>query len=155
MSVRHLLSHVEIQRRELMYRLKLIILFLVFASVSLNSCGGGGSGGSESVGGEPLPAKILSWNPPETYQDGSFLNPATDLDSFEIYIKETSNFADTDNEMAAVSATRGASGELNTSFNLANLAPFIDKGITYYVSIRAVAKNGLKSGFSPGASFSF
>jgi hypothetical protein len=140
---------------------KLIALTILFViGTFLIGCGGGGSGGSESVGGEPvsgepLPAKILSWNPPSTYQDGSSLNPATDLDSFEIYVKETSNFADTDNEMAAVSATREASGELNTSFNLAELAPFIDKGITYYVSIRAVAKNGLKSGFSPGASFSF
>ena len=143
-----------------MYRWKFTILYLIIASVSLYGCGGGGFGGSESVGGEPVvgepfPTKILSWNPPATYQDGSSLNPESDLDSFEIYVKETSDFADTDNEMAALSANDKATGQVNTSFNLANLAPFIEKGVTYYVSIRAVAENGLKSGFSPGASFSF
>jgi hypothetical protein len=132
-------------------------LFLIGIILSMGSliAGCGGSSGVSSGGGETLPSKVLSWQPPSTYSDSTPLDPASDLDSFEIYVKETSNFADTDNEMAAVSATRGANGELNTSFNLAKLAPFIDKGITYYVSIRAVAKNGLKSGFSPGASFSF
>jgi hypothetical protein len=57
--------------------------------------------------------------------------------------------------MASVSATRGSGGVANTSFNLANLAPFIEKDIIYYVSVRVVAKNGMKSDFSPSASFSF
>jgi hypothetical protein len=106
-------------------------------------------------GGETLPTKTLSWNPPATYQDGSSLNPAADLDSYEIYVKEAPNFADTDNEMAALSATDKTTGQVCTSFNLANLSPFLSKGVTYHVSIRAVAKNGMKSGFSPSASFSF
>jgi len=130
----------------------LFLFFLVLASFS--GCGGGGSGEASSSGGS-LPTKTLSWNPPASYLDGSPLNPVLDLDSFEIYIKETPNFADTDNEMAALSATDKATGQVCTSFNLANLGPFISKGVTYHVSIRAVAKNGLKSGFSPGATFSF
>jgi hypothetical protein len=44
---------------------------------------------------------------------------------------------------------------LTTSFNLANLAPYLSKGIAYRVSMRAVAVTGLKSDFSPPASFSF
>jgi len=124
--------------------LALLSLFLILAAFL--GCG------SE---GELLPAKMVSWNPPATYQDGSSLNPATDLDSYEIYVKEAPNFADTDNEMAALSATDRATGQVCTSFNLANLSPFISKGVTYHVSIRAVAKNGLKSGFSPSAPFSF
>jgi hypothetical protein len=107
------------------------------------------------MGGETTPAKILSWNPPATFQDGSSLNPATDLDNYEIYVKETPNFTDTDNEMAALSATDKATGQICTSFNLANLASFLSEGVTYHTSVRAVGKNGLKSSFSPSASFSF
>ena len=128
--------------------LALLSLFLILTAFI-------GCGSEESGGSVLLPAKMLSWNPPATYQDGSSLNPATDLDNYEIYVKEAPNFADTDNEMAALSATDRATGQVCTSFNLANLSPFISKGVTYHVSIRAVAKNGLKSGFSPSASFSF
>jgi hypothetical protein len=97
----------------------------------------------------------LSWEPPAAYSDSTPLNPSTDLDSYEIYVKEDGNFSETDNEMASVSATRGSGGQANTSFNLANLAPFIEKGVTYHASVRVVAKNGMKSDFSPSASFSF
>jgi hypothetical protein len=134
-----------------MVNLKIASFAILMAVVSvIAGCGGEGSGGSEL-----LPAKILSWNPPVTYQDGSSLDPAADLDSYEIYVKETPNFSDTDNEMAALSATDKASGQVCTSFNLANLSPFISKGVTYHVCTRAVAKTGLKSGFSPSATFSF
>jgi hypothetical protein len=130
-----------------MVHLKIASLAIIVAVASMIAgCGG------ES---ELLPAKMVSWNPPATYQDGSSLDPAADLDSYEIYVKETPDFADTDNEMAALSATDKATGQVCTSFNLANLSPFLSKGVTYHISIRAVAKNGLKSGFSPSASFSF
>ncbi len=129
-------------------------LFWVGIILSIGSivagCGGGSSGG-----GETLPPKILSWQPPTAYSDSTPLNPSSDLDSYEIYVKEDGNFSDTDNEMASVSATNGSGGEVNTSFNLANLSPFIEKGITYHVSVRVVAKNGMKSDFSPSASFSY
>jgi hypothetical protein len=128
--------------------LALLSLFLILTAFI-------GCGSEESGGSALLPAKMLSWSPPATYQDGSSLNPATELDNYEIYVKEVPNFADTDNEMAALSATDKATGQVCTSFNLANLSPFISKGVTYHVSIRAVAKNGLKSGFSPSAAFSF
>jgi hypothetical protein len=132
--------------------LALFSFFLILAS--LYGCGEWRYG-ETSLGGESLPTKTLNWNSPATYQGGSSLNPSTDLDSYEIYVKETPNFTDTDNEMAALSSTDKATGQICTSFNLANLAPYIEKGVTYHVSIRAVAKNGLKSGFSSSASFSF
>lgn len=123
------------------------VSFAIFIAVVSVVAGCGGS--------ELFPSKMVSWNPPSTYQDGSSLNSTADLDRYEIYVKEAPNFADTDNEMAAVSAIDKATGQVCTSFDLANLSPFLSKGVTYHVSIRAVAKNGLKSGFSPSASFSF
>jgi hypothetical protein len=76
------------------------------------------------------------------------MNPDTDLDRFEIYVKETDSFSETDTPMAAVSKS-------TTSFNLANLSPQVTVGPTYYVSLRAVALTGLKSDFSSAVSFSF
>ncbi len=115
-------------------------------------CGGGGGGESAY---EPLPTKTLSWEPPTSYSDGTRLDPASELDRFEVYVNENGTFADNDPEMAAVSAIDRATNQITTSFDLANLSPFISKGIQYYVSIRAVTKTGLKSDFSPSASFSY
>ena len=92
---------------------------------------------------------------PSQYTDGTPLNPVADLDSYEIYINENGSFSNADNEMAAVSATDSGSGQPVTSFDLANLSPFLSQGVTYHVSIRTVALNGLKSDFSPPATFSF
>jgi hypothetical protein len=133
-----------------------IPLFLPFFIIIAFLYGCGGAGGtSDSADTVTYPAKILSWSPPSQYIDGTPLNPVTDLDRFEIYIKEDGIFSDTDNEMATVSAIDPGTGQPATSFNLANLSPFLSQGVTYYVSIRTVALNGMKSGFSPGATFSF
>lgn len=83
------------------------------------------------------------------------MNPVTDLDRFEIHVNETGIFTDTDTPMAAVSAVDPETHLLTTSFNLANLAPHVTVGPRYYVSLRAVAITGLKSDYSPPASFSF
>jgi len=136
-------------------KIYLFILLLAIGSV-VAGCGGGGSTGEGSAGGgETLPAKYLSWEPPRTYTDSSPLNPAVDLDRIEIFVKENGNFSDNDNEMAALSAIDQGTGKVATTFNLANLTPFISRGVAYHVSVRAVAKNGLKSEFSPSATFSF
>ena len=115
----------------------------------LISCGGGGSAG------ETLPAKILNWDPPTTYIDGSALNTSVDLESFEIFLREDDNFSQSDQPEAAVAASNPQNGQITTSFNLANLSYFIKKGVVYHVSIRTVAKNGMKSNFSPSATFSY
>lgn len=97
----------------------------------------------------------LHWEPPTEYTDGSSLNAVSDLDSFEIFLNQDGSFSAGDSPNAAVSAADPDSGWIATSFNLANLAPFISRGVTYHVSVRAVAKNGLKSDFSPSATFSY
>ena len=128
----------------------------------LAGCGGGGA--SSSGGGTPppadgggtsLPAKILSWAAPESYTDNTSLNPLTDLAEYEIYVNETGSFADTDTPKAVVSAVDTTTHTLTSSFNLANLGQFLSRGVSYRVSMRAVAITGLKSDFSPPASFSF
>jgi len=115
----------------------------------VSGCGGGGSSA------EALPTKTLSWQPPASYADSTPLNPATDLDSFEIYVNENGVFSATDKPDAALAAYNPGSAQVTTSFNLANLGPYLSKGIQYHVAVRAVAKNGLKSDFSPSAAFSF
>ena len=119
----------------------------------LSGCGGGGT--SSSGDGTPLPAKTLSWAAPESYTDSTSLNPITDLDGFEIYVNESGSFSNGDIPKAVVSAVDPSTHTLTTSFNLANLGPYLSKGIAYRVSMRAVAITGLKSDFSPPASFSF
>jgi len=128
----------------------------------LAGCGGGGA--SSSGGGTPppadgggtsLPAKILSWAAPESYTDNTSLNPLTDLAEYEIFVNETGSFADTDTPKAVVSAVDTTTHTLTSSFNLANLGQFLSRGVSYRVSMRAVAITGLKSDFSPPASFSF
>ena len=82
------------------------------------------------------------------------MNPATDIDSFEIYVKDTSTFTNGDAPKAQVGALDPVTGQMVTSFNLANLNFSLSTGIRYYVSVRATAKNGAKSAFSASASFS-
>jgi hypothetical protein len=122
-----------------------IILSLFTTLVVLSACGGGG--GSSSGDGNPLPTKTLSWAAPDSYTDNTPLNPLTDLNGFEIYVNESDSFSYGDTPNAVVGAG-------DTSYNLAKLAN-LSKGIAYRVSMRAVAVTGLKSDFSPPASFSF
>jgi hypothetical protein len=148
-----MLFEYEEDKLAILFRRIHTILFFVIIIASLSGCGGGG--GTSASGSEIYPAKILTWSAPSQYTDGTPLNPVTDLDSFEIYINQNGTFSNAENEMAAVSATDSGSGQPTTTFNLANLAPFLSQGVTYHVSIRSVALNGLKSDFSPGATFSF
>jgi hypothetical protein len=104
---------------------------------------------------EPLPAMTLQWEPPEVYTDGSPLDPEEELDRFEIYVKEGDTFSEGDTPIAIVSAVELESDEICRTFDLSNLAPFINKGVVYHVALRAVAMTELKSDFSPSATFSF
>jgi hypothetical protein len=139
----------------------IIIALILAVSVSLTGCGGGGgsstdSGNPGTGGGDTtFPAKTLSWAPPRAYTDTTPLNPSSDLEVFEIYVKNSGSFSPADSPMAALEAVNPSTGQLTTSFNLANLGPYLSKGVTYFVSVRAVAKNSLKSDFSNPASFSF
>lgn len=130
-------------------------VFLFLALGLLPSCGGGGAGTVSSSGGDALPAKILSWQPPQAYSDGAALDPTTDLADFEIYVNETGSFSNADSPTAVVAAVDSATGEPVTTFNLANLGPFLSTGVQYEVSMRAVSISGAKSDFCPPGSFSF
>jgi len=137
------------------------------AMLAFSGCGGGGSAGSaDSGGGSPpgdgsipgggiaLPARTLNWEAPSSYTDGTPMNPTTELDRFEVYVNETGSFNDTDTPQAILGAVDPATRQLTASFNLANIAS-LTSGPRYWVSLRAVALTGLKSDFSPPATFSF
>ncbi len=98
---------------------------------------------------------MLSWSPPSAYTDNTPLNPVAELDSFEVYVNTSGSFSNADAPLAYVQAVDPASHLLNTEFDLANLGPYLSKGVVYYVSLRAVALTGARSDFSPSASFSF
>jgi hypothetical protein len=132
----------------------IIAAWVLAAFVVLSGCGGGG-GGSVDGGVDSFPAKILRWIPPSSYTNSTPLDPSTDLDVFEIYLRTDGSFSASDQPMASLRAVDPATSEITTSFNLANLGPFISRGVTYYVAIRSVAKNGLKSVYSAPASFSY
>lgn len=132
---------------------KATIAAMIVALSVLGGCGGGGGGSSES--GPALPAKTLSWAPPSAYTDGTPLDPITELDSFEIYVKESGPFTGSDSPLALVGAVNPSTGQLVTTFNLANLAPYITLGVQYQVGLKAVAITGAKSDFSSPATFSF
>ncbi|HWS16247.1 MAG TPA: hypothetical protein VN450_08680 [Candidatus Methylomirabilis sp.] len=134
---------------------------MIVMLAAFSGCGGGGSavsaesgGGSISGGGPALPAKTLNWEAPSSYTDGTPMNPTADLDRFEVYVNESGAFDDTDPPQAILSAVDPSTGQLATSFNLANIAA-LTRGPQYWVSLRAVALTGLKSDFSPPASFAF
>ena len=131
-------------------KLRIVTALILTAIFSLAGCGGGGG----DVG-TAFPPKTLSWAPPSAYTDSTPLNPSGDLDVFEIYVKTSESFSATDSPMAALKVLDPGTGQLNTSFNLANLGPYFSKGVTYFISVRTVAKNSLKSDFANPVSFSF
>ena len=146
---------------------KRFILGLALAAVvAMTGCGGGGEssvnggtqppgGGSPPPAGGPLPSKMLSWTPPSAYTDNSQLDPARDLAYIEVYVNQDGVFSAGDTETASVAAVDPVTRQIVTSFDLANLGSFVSRGVTYYVSVRAVAISGLKSDFSAAATFSF
>jgi hypothetical protein len=137
----------------------LFLIFIIIILASLSGCGGGGAGenslSSWSIPSEPLPPKILSWQPPTRFLDNTPLDPSKDLANFEIYVKGSGGFTETDSPMALVSAVDSGSGRVATTFDLANLGAFLSRGVTYEVALRAVAITGAKSAFSSPATFSF
>ena len=132
-------------------RLPVIHILSLVLFVVLAGCGGG----EETSPTTSTPtSKVLSWTPPQSYVDQTPLDPARDLDHYEIYVNESGNFASTDQSDAVVSAVDPASGGPVASFDIANLAPFLAPNVSYYVSMKSVSVTGVKSDFSPVASFS-
>lgn len=143
----------------ILQKISLIVIFIV--TVGTVGCGGGGGdetssggGGTPPGGGTTSAPHVLSWAPPQSYTDGTPLNPVTDLDTIEVYVKGSGSFTSADSPAAYVTAVDESTGQVTTSFDLSNLSPFLNKGVSYYVSLRAVARNGDKSAFSSSALFS-
>jgi hypothetical protein len=133
----------------------LVFLFLA-GGILLSGCGGGGGGESAMASIPSSVASALAWDPPQTYEDKSPLDPYKDLDYYEFYVRNDPIFTDNDLPLAQVAACteilssdgKTYNTNLTTLFELANLLPFVPPGPTTYISIRAVGVDGLKSGFS-------
>jgi hypothetical protein len=124
------------------------------AVVLLAGCGGGGET-STSQGIVPSgPVSVLGWTPPTTYNDNVTLDPARDLDYYEIYVRQDPNFTDNDQpviQVAAVAGTISPDGvtitrSLVREFTL-ELIPSLPAGGQLYVSMRAVGIDQQKSAF--------
>jgi len=113
------------------------------ALLLLAGCGGGGGGGSQ--GPAPSgPVSVLAWTPPTTYNDNVLLDPQRDLDYYEIYVRQDSNF--TDSDLPAIQVAAVAAGSLVTEFTL-ELIPSLPAGNQVFVSMRAVGVDQQKSAF--------
>ena len=126
------------------------VLPFIVITFYLVGCGGGG----DETSSVPTPSsKVLRWDPPQSFADLTPLDPAKDLDHYEIYVNETGNFASTDPSDATVSAVDPAGGGLVRSFDIANLTPFLTTNVKYFISMKSVSVTGVKSDFSPTVSF--
>lgn len=139
------------------YRIKSVIVLAVLASI-FAGCGGGG-GGEGSLASSPPPgaqAPSLAWDPPQAFSDNSALDPYRDLAYYELYLRSDTNFTDSDLAVAQVAAITNVTSpdgqttipKLTEMFDLNNLAPFTQNGSVYYLSIKSVGVDGLKSVFS-------
>jgi hypothetical protein len=90
---------------------------------------------------------MVVWDVPQYFTDGTPLVPSRDLQRFEIYVKQDPSFEPADNPVVIASP-------LENTYDLANLSPPLSKGVTYYVSLRAVPVEGVNSDFSNAVSFS-
>jgi len=136
-------------------RLTVFLMALIVAMIVLPGCGGGGEGGSSEVSSPSGTDTVLEWNLPVVAADGTPMDPKRDLDYYEFYLRTDQNFGDNDLPVAHVASFtevlspngRSFERELTKEFFMDNLLPFTEKGKQYYVSIRAVGVDGLKSGF--------
>lgn len=125
-------------------------------TILVSGCGGG-STSSEPAQSQTVPPStpqtLLAWNPPSNYADNVALDPYRDLDHYEVYVRESGNFTDTDLPVAVVAAVKDVSGGspgakiLEREFLLNNIEPFLGAGNRHVVSLKAVGVDGQKSGF--------
>ena len=69
-----------------------------------------------------------------------------------IYVNTTGTFSELDE--VAVLVPVNSDGSLVKSFNLEAITGNLAKGVTYYITMQSVTTSGIKSGYSPTASFS-
>jgi hypothetical protein len=136
-------------------RSQLVFALAAIIAALLSGCGGGGEGAStQSAGSGGI--QTLAWDPPQTFSDNSPLDPYRELDYYELYLRSDPNFTDNDAPVAQVAAVSNVlnpdgisfTQTLTSEFSLGNLLPFTEQGAVYYISIRSVGLDGLKSDFS-------
>ena len=136
------------------FRVHALFPFILTLCVLLSGCGGEEVGSEDSI--PTGAASVLAWDPPQTYEDSTVLDPYTELDYYEFYVREDGNFTDNDLPVAQVGATVDLLSpdgttyikNLTTEFDLQNLLPFVPPTTNCYLSIRAVGADGLRSQFS-------
>ncbi len=124
---------------------------VVVMGMLVAGCGGGG----EQSAGSGTNSPTLVWDSPKNFADGVSIDPRRDIDHYEIFLRPDPNFGDTDLpvvQVAAFSTVTSATGKScgrkpTTEFSLEPLIPYTQPGKRYYVSIKAVGVDGLKSGF--------
>jgi hypothetical protein len=133
------------------------LVLAALLGIFLTGCGGGGEGTSQSSVSPTLATQTLNWVPPTTYADNSAMNPYQDMDYYEIYVRTTdTNFTDNEAPVAQLAAVTNVLSPdgitynqvLTSGFALNNLIPFTQPGAVYYLSVKSVSINGMKSGFS-------
>jgi hypothetical protein len=87
------------------------------------------------------------WEAPQYFTDNTTLVPAADLVGFEIYVRQDTSFGPDDIAVATAPP-------LDNTFDLETVVPPLSRGVTYYVSIRAVTTEGETSDYSNVYSFS-
>lgn len=128
---------------------------LVLAAL-LAGCGGGGGGGetAQQPNVPPGPVSVFSWAAPATFNDNTPLNPATDLEYYELYLRTDTNFSESDPPAIQIAAvadqpTQDGASIVKapvTEFTL-DLIPSLPSGNVLYISMRAVGIDGQKSAF--------
>lgn len=123
-----------------------IRMFLAgFASmILLAGCGGGGGDTPQTQVAPSGPVSVLAWTPPTTYNDNVVLDPERDLEYYEIYVRQDTNFTESDLPVVQVAAV--TAGTPVTEFTL-ELIPSLPAGGQLFVSIRAVGVDQQKSAF--------
>ncbi|GAB4229727.1 MAG: hypothetical protein OHK0028_03870 [Deltaproteobacteria bacterium] len=127
---------------------------LIFAAALLAGCGGGGESPQSQTTPPTGAASVLAWAPPATFNDNTPLNPVTDIEFYELYLRPDPNFTESDPpaiQIAAVADIPSQDGRSVvqgpvTEFTL-ELIPSLPNGNLLYVSMRAVGVDGQKSSF--------
>jgi hypothetical protein len=130
------------------FSVRLTVSVISLIGIILSGCGGGGGSGEVSQA-------AMAWDPPTVDADGLSMDPKRDIEYYEFYLRTDQNFTDDDLPVAHVSGFydvfepdgKSFTRKLTKEFALDNLLPFTEKGKKYYVSLRAVGVDGLKSGF--------
>ena len=148
------------------------VLLLSFVATGLLASGCGGSGGGSVEGGTPSvppanvppagPVTILTWEPPAKFADNTPIDPYRDIDHYEVYAREDTNFTNTDLPVMVIPALTSidsthaqSTGDIKngrkplSEFTLEYLNPHVSKATPQYVSLKVVGVDGQKSAFTP------